>query len=142
MKTWKQRAIVVIAAITVVFTACDNGNNDNDDNAGTPGLYFALINGDTEYSVDRGTATSGAVVIPASYEGKPVTVIADHAFNDCGGLTNITIPATVTSIGYWVFYEWTNQQTIYIKGDSAGWNTDWDTDCEAVIKYWNGSSYE
>ena len=39
----------------------------------TPGLAFTLINNGTAYEVGKGTATAAQVIIPAAYEGKPVT---------------------------------------------------------------------
>ncbi len=54
-----------------------------------------------------GGAVSGDITIPEtiSYFGHTYTVtsLADHAFNDCDGLTSITIPNSVTSIGKWAF---------------------------------------
>ena len=61
---------------------------------GTPGLAYELIyvyGGDTAYSVSKGTVTSGVVVIPATYEGLPVTQIAENAFSNLTGITGITI---------------------------------------------------
>ena len=50
----------------------------------------------------------GSVVIPESvtYNGKTysVTSIGNYAFCDCTGLTSITIPNSVTSIGEGAFY--------------------------------------
>jgi len=71
-----------------------------DDNTGTPGLSFAFVagSGDTEYSVSRGSVTSGAVVIPAYYNGLPVTTILNTSFLNRTGITSIFIPATVTTI--------------------------------------------
>ena len=50
---------------------------------------------------------SGSVVIPESviYNGKmySVTSIGDNAFEDCSGLTGVTIPNSVTSIGHHAF---------------------------------------
>ena len=46
---------------------------------------------------------SGSVTIPSNvtYSGKTytVTAISDHTFCECTGLTSVTIPNTVTSIG-------------------------------------------
>ena len=51
---------------------------------------------------------SGEVVIPESvkYEGETysVTSIGNDAFANCSGLTSVTIPNSVTSIGYYAFY--------------------------------------
>ncbi len=65
-------------------------------------LKFTL-NGGT-YSVSKGGFTGGKLVIPSEYEGKPVTSIEARAFQDCSGLTEITIPDSVTSIGMSAFY--------------------------------------
>jgi hypothetical protein len=47
-----------------------------------------------------------------------------------------------------VFRGWGSGQTINVQGyasqtaaDSA-WGSDWRSDCDATIKYWNGSSYQ
>jgi BspA type Leucine rich repeat region (6 copies) len=42
---------------------------------------------------------SNAVVIPGTIAGLPVTDICGSAFQDCGGLTNLTIPDGVIRIG-------------------------------------------
>jgi hypothetical protein len=46
---------------------------------------------------------SGALIIPATIEGKPVTSIGMLALYGCKSLTNITIPDSVTSIGDMAF---------------------------------------
>ena len=51
------------------------------------------------------STTSGAVDIPASIVGKPVTTIGVYAFYQRNGLTNITIPNSVTSIESGAFSE-------------------------------------
>ena len=65
------------------------------------GLLYQLINGGTEYSVSAffTSSTSTAVVIPAIYNGLPVTAIGNNAFESAVSLTSITIPNSVTSIG-------------------------------------------
>ncbi len=50
-----------------------------------------------------GNATDTDIVIPSSYEGKPVTGISNNAFFDCDSITGITIPEGVTLIGKWAF---------------------------------------
>ena len=88
-----------------------------------------------------GCSNLASINIPAS-----VTFIDRHAFSYCHSLTSITIPASVATIGYSTFYGWTNTQTInvpFANADAkpAGWATNWNGNCNATIKYWNGSAW-
>ena len=56
-------------------------------------------NPQTAYS---GTPT-GAIAIPATLGGKPVTVIGDLAVANCDGITSVTIPDSVKTIGKCAF---------------------------------------
>ena len=60
----------------------------------------------TYYSLDD-SGYSGDVTIPetVTYDGTEyrVTAINTFAFNDCTGLTSVTIPESITSIGNWAF---------------------------------------
>ena len=46
----------------------------------------------------------GSLVVPKTYNGKPVTSIGDSAFSECTGLTSVEIPDSVTYIGGWAFF--------------------------------------
>ena len=61
---------------------------------------------------------SGALTIPATIEGKPVNSIGNEALRNCGFLTSITIPDSVTSIGEAAFFMSSNLTSITI-GDSV-----------------------
>ena len=63
--------------------------------------YLSELNGYTVAGI--GTATENDIVIPDNYNRKPVIAIMSSAFEDCSGLTSITIPNSVTSIGYSAF---------------------------------------
>lgn len=68
------------------------------------GLAYTLNSNGVSYSVTGiGTCTDTDVVIPAKYEGLPVTLIKNYAFSGCSSLTNITIPDSITSIGAYAF---------------------------------------
>ena len=47
--------------------------------------------------------TTGAITIPSSLGGYPVTTIGSFAFSGCSRLTSVTIPSSVTSIGDYAF---------------------------------------
>ncbi len=69
----------------------------------TLGLLYALNSDGTNYSVKGiGTATDTEIIIPASYNGKPVTSISNRALW-YGKFTSVTIPSSVTSIGAHAF---------------------------------------
>ncbi len=72
----------------------------------------ALQSGDYTYEMNSGNTTvtitgysgpGGAVAIPSTLAGLPVTGIGNWAFYNCSSLTGITIPAGVTNIGSWAF---------------------------------------
>ncbi len=55
------------------------------------------------YSSAIPQTTTGAIVIPPTLGGYPVTSIGNVAFIACSGITSVTIPASVTSIGDYAF---------------------------------------
>ena len=72
------------------------------------GIYYNLISKGKTAEVTSGEEKyTGEVVIPSSItvEGQeyPVTSIGASAFELCSGLTSVTIPNSVTSIGDFAF---------------------------------------
>ena len=64
---------------------------------------FIYISISGESQITKYTGAGGVVTIPSSVPGGPVTSIGDNAFRDCIGLTSISIPKDVTSIGWGAF---------------------------------------
>src|ERR1035441_6787802 len=70
----------------------------------------ATVQAQFNYTTNSGTITitkytgpGGAVTIPDTINGLPVTSIGDHAFDSCYNMTSVTIPNSITSIGNWAF---------------------------------------
>ena len=79
-----------------------NGD-DGAESEGTDGLEYYLLPDDT-YAVSGGTTKYlTEVEIPAIHNGKAVTVILKSAFLSFPNLKKITIPNSVTSIGFGAF---------------------------------------
>jgi hypothetical protein len=73
-------------------------------------MWPAVVQAQFEYKVEDGSITiigytgpGGAVTIPDTIHGLPVTAIGMSAFSMCTSLTSITIPDSVTSIAYSAF---------------------------------------
>jgi len=79
----------------------------------TMGLLFTLQY-NNEYSVSKGTATDAEVIIPAKYNGLPVTAIEKQGFEQYSIMTSIIIPDSVTVIGYDAFSDCSSLTSITI----------------------------
>ena len=120
----------------------------NHNNVDTEGGIHTLIDG-IRYRIKDGAATvTGAtrggsyVSIPASVEyggiTYPVTGIGKSAFYGFDTLTSVTIPTSVTSIGYDAFRN-CPLLTIYCAAPNApsGWDADWNHDDLPVLWGWD-----
>ena len=109
------------------------------------GLEFQINDDNASYSlISIGKCNDDKIVIPPTYEGLPVTEIAefalagypienvvipegikvihDYAFNYCDSLASITLPTTVVSIGEYVFEGCSSLATVYYNGSFNSWN--------------------
>lgn len=62
---------------------------------------------------------SGALTIPETINGYPVTKIGAHAFNGCTKLTSIQLPSSIVAIGPYAFMECSSLQSITIPDSVA-----------------------
>ena len=117
------RNLALVAAVAVAFGAwADDTWTDPD----TGYTWTYRINGDTaeiyaksSVSVAISPKPNGAVTIPSTLGGKPVTSIGEYAFESCIGLTEVMIPNCVTNIGMGVFYGCDNLQSLTIPNIGA-----------------------
>ena len=74
---------------------------------------------------DYPDAATGAVVIPNTIVGKPVTAIGALAFLNCGEITSVSIPASVNSIGDQAFVNCVKITTVNLPAGITriGYNT-------------------
>lgn len=100
-----------VSAIEFDFVADGIYYNINDDGTSVSVTYKAEENLDldNDYMLKFYNCYSGDVVIPSTvtYDGKEysVTGIGKNAFSMCSGLTSVTIPNSVTSIGERAFLD-------------------------------------
>lgn len=68
-------------------------------------LSYNLINNNRAYAVKKGVGIDyvDTVIIPATYNGKPVTEISEEAFMGCKNLISVVIPDSVTLIAEGVY---------------------------------------
>ena len=83
------------------------------------GIYYDLVDGHAVVTNNGQTNSyNGDVVIPETVTsegaGYPVTAIAMNAFNGSIGLTHVTIPNTIKSIGYCAFWDCMGLTTVTI----------------------------
>ncbi len=61
-------------------------------------IYKFKIENDEVTIIDCDESASGEITIPSSIEGYPVTKIGGYAFYECGSLTGIILPDSITTI--------------------------------------------
>ncbi len=133
MKSNKKRIFLVLAVLTMaivlsfVFVACDKKKDEPappQNTSPSEGLEYSFDKYGSPYGyvvTDIGSCTDNNVIIPSEYKSRTVKSIGDNAFKDCIGITSITIPDSVTSIGYEAFSGCTKLESIYYTGDIASW---------------------
>lgn len=77
--------------------------------------------GEDGYVINKYKGEGGDVVIPDTYEGKPIVAIGEKAFDPDGKgfskITSITMPDTVKTIGDWAFNECIKMETIKLSSN-------------------------
>jgi hypothetical protein len=80
---------------------------------GVARAQFTFTTNDDQITITGYTGSGGAVVIPGSTNGYPVTIIGEYAFEEAS-LSSVTIPASVSSIDDYAFFLCTSLSSITI----------------------------
>lgn len=79
-------------------------------------FYYGMLVDGAQISMYMGNG--GEVVIPDTANGVPVISLGDYLFQNNGSITSVSIPASVTSIGKYVFSGCRNLQSIEVDGSN------------------------
>ena len=85
-----------------------------------PLVPFNYTTNNDTITITKYTGPGGAVTIPSTINGLPVTGIGDCAFCQCGILTSVTIPNSVVSTGDDAFAGCTSLTSVYFAGNAPG----------------------
>ena len=106
---------------------------------GSDGLSYTLSDDGTYYILSGiGDYADTQLIIPSTYGKLPVKEIGNNAFYNCTGLTTVTVPESITSIGDSAFSGCTAMESLYFDGSAKQWaevtkGTDWNLNCSYVL---------
>ena len=89
-----------------------NASNATENTNPYENLHFSLYNNSSAYKVSAANKQITEAIIPATYNGLPVTEIADNGFSSCKNLTYVFVPHSVTRIGSNAFINCANLEKI------------------------------
>ncbi|MDE7070808.1 MAG: leucine-rich repeat domain-containing protein, partial [Clostridia bacterium] len=102
-----------------------SGGQDNELSSGNStldGFVYELNADNASYTV-KGLTTdnnSTQIVIPSTYQGKPVTRIDRYAFRNCSNIVSVSLSPNIVSIGSYAFDNCTALKGVYIT-DMSSW---------------------
>lgn len=124
MKKVKRLTAVILSALmmTSAFSVLPVSAAEVESDTSAVSSDENFISGDYEYTfLDDGTVeiseyigSDKEITIPDTIDGKKVTSIGNHVFENCIGLESITIPENITNIEHMAFHYCTNLESINV----------------------------
>lgn len=111
-----QKTTIFVLSLVLLLVVVPTGIFTVTVNAATSGLYTYEVSDGEATIIGVDESISGAVTIPSTLGGYPVTAIGGYAFHLLTNLTSITIPEGVTNIGEYAFENCLNLTSITIPG--------------------------
>ena len=84
---------------------------------------YSYTNQNGAITITRYTSFGGAVTIPNTINGLPVTGIGSYAFTSCASLTSVMIPSSVASIGTFAFGKCTSLTAITVDTNNRAYSS-------------------
>ena len=106
-----KKIIAVLMSLIIICGLFPLGAAADEPITGADGFSYKLWNGETFVS-GYDEQYGSEVVIPKTYDGKPVVGIWNLAFENCNSITSVTIPDNVTEIGSRAFADCTSLKSI------------------------------
>ena len=109
--------------------------------ANPSGLEFSLNSDEKGYSVTGiGNCNNKDIVIPSTYNNKPVTTIAAYAFMDCSSLISVSISNNISNIGDYAFSRCTSLKSVIVGNSVTSIGTSAFENCKSLSSVTIGNS--
>jgi hypothetical protein len=109
----KKKVLVSIVLLAIIGTGLAFAQQ------ATPGKLKFEVSGSSLRVSAADYSITGEVVIPSTWQNRPVTSIINNGFRNCTFITSIVIPPSVTSIGTYAVAGCQNLNTVTFQGSSA-----------------------
>ncbi len=146
--------VISLVGVLPAVTASAGGGTGNGNEYIEVDDFMCIVSKNDIVSIVGYSGTETSIKIPDTINGKAVTSIDDYAFSYRENLTSITIPDSITCIGYEAFYDCENLTSVTIPknvteiGDYAFgfylnlyWDNDSDSEIEEIVKFNNFKIY-
>ena len=133
MKSRLLKILILVFCVSPAFFAVSCKKNKKESAKESQGLEYELNADQTGYTVvGIGTCNDTDLIIPTTYQGKPVTSIGERAFYNSDSLTSVVIPDSVTIIGDLAFDDCDSLTSVEIPDSVTSIGEEAFRDCDSL----------